>query len=599
MKQINNKLYIISESEIEFKNKKNIERARSTCPACKDKREHPEDTSVSWNLALGVGYCFHCGARFKIDNHPDTFCQTYGTRHHDIERDNDFASHLLPMEEETEKYLKDRAIDVDVAKQAGICSRRTFTDGTWKHWVAFPFLCNCQLVNVQYKLADMTHKEFNFEIGGQLVPWNIDCISRDCGNAPLLVTEGMMDALALLQCGYPYVISVPNGAGSNMSCFNSFRDAISHKFGVIIFAGDTDAKGVELRKNFCGYFRDCDVCVVKWKYGKVEKKDANDMLMECGIDGVKSCVAAATAGCCPDVTVMGDDDTEIDQLYATGMPTGNCIGLPALDDILLYQPGNLLLVTGYPGSGKSSLVNFIVVSLLRFYGWRTLFFSPEKMPRKYHEKELISLFTGKCFDKNYMSRSDFEYGKRVLRDNVMFLREDVSDVDDIIAAARSCVRTHNIKVLVIDPFVYLDIPAIPGASETQKVAEVLKKLMHATRELDLQTILVAHPRKPSSDAPATPSLYEVSGSANFYNFCDAGIILERLEGSNNVVRITCGKARREYNGQVGTCQIAYDGTCGRYVSCIKDDRGRYTTEFGKFDTERWSLEENFSIPSLF
>ena len=591
MKQIgDSNLYIISENEIEFKNK-SARNPRSKCPACKHTREHPNDPSVSWNLPLGVGYCHHCNARFKIDNNPDTFFNSYG-RSKPNEQNVDMRQHLLPIEDETIIYLNDRHISEDTARAAGICSRQTWNGVMWIHWVAFPFINEKgKIVNVQYKMADIQQKQFMFEAGAQLIPWNIGCIYEKRGKEPLYVTEGMMDALALMECGFHYVVSVPNGANSKIGCFEKYRNDIEKKFEYIVFAGDTDAKGMELAERFTQYFSHMDICRVEWKEGTSEAKDANEMLILRGIDGVKRCIGNAEMEKSDDITVAGEDFSEIDKLYDGGIPEGLKIGLEGFDELIHFQEGNLLLITGYPGSGKSTFVNYIVSALYHRFGWRTLFFSPEKQPIAYHEAELIEVFTGKKFDKIHMSNEEYIKAKDYIKGNIMFLDEQITSPEQVISLAHRAARCMGVKVLVIDPFVYLDIPAIPGASETQKIAEVLKKLMFATRQLNIFVILVAHPRKPQSDGPVVPSLYEVAGSANFYNFCDAGIIMERLKGSSNVVKITCGKARRPFNGNLGICQLAYDDFCGRYVSCIKHN-DEYTFAYRAFDRSSWIRDSN-------
>ena len=134
MKQIKNSdLFIVSENEIEFKNKSS-RNPRSTCPACRESREHPNDPSVSWNLTLGVGYCHHCHARFKIDNNPESFEVNYGRHSNKNEQTQDIRSHLIPIDIDTITYLNDRHISEDTARAAGICSRQTWNGVMWIHW---------------------------------------------------------------------------------------------------------------------------------------------------------------------------------------------------------------------------------------------------------------------------------------------------------------------------------------------------------------------------------------------------------------------------------------------------------------------------------
>ena len=583
-----NNLYIISSAELNIRHK-NGSRVRSTCPVCSSTRGNPADPSLAADLATGVGYCHHCGARFKIDDHPDRFEERYASSRR-TEQPADIRGRLLPMDEPTLAYLSGRGISEKTARAAGVCSRVVWKGGLEMHWVAFPFFRGAKVVNVQYKLADLYDKQFCFEQGGEMVPWNADCIAGGDGSGPLYITEGMMDALALMECGAQHVVSVPNGANSRMDAFARYRRDICRRFAYIVFAGDTDEKGLALRDRVCRYFEDKDVCCVTWRCGDTEAKDADEMLMLRGADAVRECLNRAENEGDGRMMVLDNSDGCIDDLFDNGMPTGFGIGFGDFDALVRFEPGNMLLVTGYPGTGKSSLVNYITMRLLVRYGWRTLFFSPEKLPVKYHEAELISVITGKKFDNKVMGRAEYLSAKKRLEGNVIHISDEVSDLKEIVALAERAVRVNHIRVWVIDPFVYLAMPAIPGSSDTQKIAEMLKEIMLATRRLNLITILVAHPRKPAGDAPSEPSLYEVAGSANFYNFCDSGIILERDAADKTVVKLTCGKTRRDFLGSVGTIKIAYDGSCGRYAPCVRDKGGTFSTAHYMFDKKMWTDE---------
>ena len=587
MKKVMKDLLIISADELNIKSR-NGNHVRSTCPECSATRGNPGDPSLAVDLATGVGYCHHCGTRFKIDDDPlrDVHGST-AVRRNDTDG-GDMRRNLLPLDEETTAYLLHRGISADTARRAGVCSRVTFKGGMQMHWAAFPFAEGTGVVNVQYKLADTQQKQFFFEPGGRLIPWNAQCIARGDGTTPLYITEGMVDALALMECGAEHVVSVPNGANSSMAAFDAYRTAIGSRFSHIVFAGDTDEQGLKLRRAVTEYFSDMDVCAVTWRHGGTTAKDADELLMSCGKDAVRACTERAVT--CGDerMVVMGTDNDDIDRLFAQGMPLGNGIGLGGFDDIVHLEPGHMLLITGYPGAGKSSMVNFMVVRLLLMYGWRTVFFSPEKMPAAYHEAELISIIAGQPFDSARITRADFEAAKNILRGNIMHISDEVGELPDIVRLAERAVRLYSARVLVIDPFVYLSMPAVPGSSDTQKIAEMLKEIMLATRRLNIVVILVAHPRKPSAEGtPSTPSLYEVAGSANFYNFCDCGIIMERDMQHKEMVRITCGKARQKFLGQLGTVKVAYDDTCGRYAECLRDRNGAFTNQRAPFDRSFW------------
>ena len=67
-------------------------------------------------------------------------------------------------------------------------------------------------------------------------------------------------------------------------------------------------------------------------------------------------------------------------------------------------------------------------------------------------------------------------------------------------------------------------------NETQYVSEVLDKLQNFAQRHDVLVILMAHPTKLTKNKDGiyeAPSLYDISGSANFYNKADFGIVVHR------------------------------------------------------------------------
>ena len=71
--------------------------------------------------------------------------------------------------------------------------------------------------------------------------------------------------------------------------------------------------------------------------------------------------------------------------------------------------------------------------------------------------------------------------------------------------------------------------------------EMLAKLTMAAKRLNVLIIFVAHPKKPQEKGKA-PTMYDISGSADWYNMADYGIIIHRerkddgtLENSMRVI----------------------------------------------------------------
>ncbi len=557
--------YIIDYTDLDIKKRSGNE-IRSTCPYCRETREHPDDPSLAIDVTTGLGMCHHCKTVFILKDFTKDLQKKYPPRViRKQDEDRDFMKDIFPINQLCESFLAKRNIDPEVAKKAHVGT--SVINGIT--YLAFPFIENGRAVNVQYKRADGEKKEFLFSQGGKMIPWNIDCINTDNAGGPMYITEGMMDAIAMMQSGFQNVVSVPNGAGSRLEVFDNYKKLISKNFTHIVFAGDTDEAGIKLQNNIKEYFKGTDVGTVIWKWRNYDAKDANEMLQSGGTEAVAHCVRNAHYDDEKDYSVSRCNSTALWNLFRNGSPEAKGIGISEVDKIIRFLPGYMYVLTGYPGSGKSSYINFITMSLLHLYGWRTLYYSPEKMPEENHIKELVSIVTGKEFNKKTISEELMLKADEFLSGNIVHVSEDISLLDILLKKASTIIRRHGIKVFVIDPFLYLQINNLNGKAETTRVSEMLIQIRQFAKDNNVVVIVVAHPRKPNLIAERPDlmqMMYEVAGSSGFANTCDVGIAIERPDVTKDTMRIMCCKARYDYLATLGETRLTYIPKCGRYIA---------------------------------
>ena len=73
-----------------------------------------------------------------------------------------------------------------------------------------------------------------------------------------------------------------------------------------------------------------------------------------------------------------------------------------------------------------------------------------------------------------------------------------------------------------------------------------------------------------------PSLYDIAGSADFYNKCDYGLILQRQRSdeytkSAPLTWVHVLKIRFRHLGQIGCRAFGYDTVSGRFVGTLDDN----------------------------
>lgn len=217
-------------------------------------------------------------------------------------------------------------------------------------------------------------------------------------------------------------------------------------------------------------------------------------------------------------------------------------------------------------SGKSEFIDEMLVRLNLRYGWRTAFFSPENMPLEYHASKLIEKFAGQRFGVSNMDRRSYNRACERLESEFSFISPcDNYKLDGILERAEFLVRRKGIKVLVLDPYNRIDNEA-GNMSETLYISQLLDKLMGFAQRNDTLVILVAHPVKMpklADGSTAIPTLYDISGSANFFNKCDFGLCVHR-DRENDIVRVLVQKVKFKHLGEPGEAIFKYNVQNGRY-----------------------------------
>lgn len=539
------------------------------CPQCHAERHDKRDKSLSINLATGEFHCHYCGfsgcAAEKEAWEKERPWHNYAPiKRQKPEYKKPQPRQVLPMSSRAIAWFKSRGISAATLQALKV------TEGSeWMpqkngqaNTVQFNYYRNGELINTKFRTGD---KCFKLVSGAELLPYNIDGIK---GTKECIITEGEMDALSFYECGRHDVVSVPNGANANLDYLDDYIEDYFEDKETIYIASDTDTKGVMLRDELLRRFG-AERCRVL-EYGE-GCKDANEHLMKYGRDSLLKCIDEAPEIKVEGVFTVSDFEQSLDALFENGWQKGVTIGFENFDRLCSFETKRLCIVTGIPGSGKSEFIDEIAERLNMRYGWRFAYFSPENAPLAYHASKLIEKFTGKRFSSKTLTFGEYKEVKEHLEQDFYFIcPSDNFRVDTILDRAKYLVRRRGIKSLVIDPYNRLESEQ-GGRSETLYISELLDKLTNFAQRNDILVILMAHPTKQSRSKDGTieaPTLYDISGSANFFNKADFGIVVHRNR-TENTVEVHVQKVKFRHLGEVGTALFKYNLNNGRYVPYTK------------------------------
>ena len=487
-----------------------------------------------------------------------------------LEDDNREVVKPIPrLEKLSSKFLKNfeevRKISNNTLLRFGVTEATEWMPKAQKeiHVICFNYIRNNEVVNIKFRGAN---KDMKLAKDAELIFYNLDAIQNktDC-----VIVEGEIDCLSMYEADIHNCVSVPNGANSNMRYIDNCYEYFLKKTKIIL-ALDNDAPGLKLRDELICRFGNDRCYIVEFP---VDCKDANDVLVKHG----KKCLSKLIDDAIP-IPIEGLTDskertTRLLDLYDNGVPKGTPSGIMGLDDYIRFQTGLVTTITGSPSSGKSEFLDNICANLAIRENWKFGIFSFENQPTELHDAKLAEKIAGKSFSyrKDGSNRIDKETLKLVMNelcDKFKIIDKSKVDItlDGILAKAEELVYKFGIKGVVIDPYNKILHNITGGMTETNYINNFMTRITAFAQKFNVHIFLVAHPAKPSKGnlgKSEKPTLYSISGSANFYNQTDNGIVIHR-DRESKIVDVDIQKIRFSEQGQEGFVSFTFDTMTRQY-----------------------------------
>ena len=160
------------------------------------------------------------------------------------------------------------------------------------------------------------------------------------------------------------------------------------------------------------------------------------------------------------------------------------------------------VVTGIPNSGKSEMVDAIILNMARLHGWNLVcsFENPPNIILQTIWETYWRTFGGSLSNK--ISKIELNKGLEYLNDKIHFVRADNPDerppnIDWIIDKAKVLVRRFGIKGFVIDPYNEIESTRPTNMMETEFISMVLSKIKRFAQTYECH-VWCGDPRKMNS-----------------------------------------------------------------------------------------------------
>jgi twinkle protein len=552
---------------------------KKKCPSCSGERSKKSDPCLSVQVAPDkmVYKCHHCQMDGIIP---------FRERHQMVQMHNFEEAKVrkvdhLPLTEDALDWLDARGISQSTANAVKVFSTTHWinAEGAKVPCIGFPYHESGKEKGA--KIRSLSTKGFSCTSPLRTF-FNVDSIEE---NDILIICEGEMDALSLIEAGMTSVVSVPNGAVAKLSdgsidpredkSFSFLWDSkdLLDAASKIVIATDADKAGQTMAEELARRIGRDRCWKVDWPQGC---KDANDVLCEHGGDVLADLVVN-----CKPWPIVGIYDAdhfadEVRSIYLNGFGGGATTGYVGLDEYYTVVAGQLTVVTGVPSSGKSEFVDQIMVNQAKQFGVKFAICSFENEP-KLHIAKLLAKHREKPFFEGptqRMSEEELDESLAFIDEHFTFLSYKdgkLASLDDILERLKIAVMRHGIRGAVIDPYNY--IARDHNMSETDWISEMLTRVCAFAQSYDVHIWFVAHPTKMQRDNGKipVPKGYDISGSAAWFAKADCGITVHRPNYETTDVEIHIWKCRFSWVGKQGECKLTYDPSTSTY----RDYNDRY------------------------
>jgi twinkle protein len=438
-----------------------------------------------------------------------------------------------------------------------------------KIYLGIPAYKRGTLVNVKFRPmfdADSRFHQIPKSAGAEptligLDDWDTEILLEEMSYG--IISEGETDLATWRQAGFNNSASVPDGAPSpkaqNLSdkflwLEDVYIKEMLNKFDVVFLAGDNDDAGKRLNEELGLRIGKQKCKIIHYPDGY---KDVNEVyngnkekgLAALGEQGLMDILKNAKP--IPVVGIVRAIDI-IDRIegLSENQDNGLSCGHSTIDKYFRIRRGISVYWTGIPKMGKSTVWRWYMVEASRMnpeVKWAL--FTPEMTPAEREFRALAQVYMNKIWDSgmpNSMTKEEKAHAIDWVNKHFFIIEVDYANyergfginedtyntLDSILKYVEYLVRTEGIFGYTIDAWNKIEHQVPKHMPMTNFISRELDKIHRFNKYWNVSSTIIAHPRKmptlPNGNYQR-PTLYDIDGSAAWFNKCDIGVVTHRDE----------------------------------------------------------------------
>lgn len=383
--------------------------------------------------------------------------------------------------------------------------------------IMFVYKTNENIMAVKYRTID---KVLTAEKGSKTTLWNVNDIDF---SKSWIICEGEIDHLSFVECGLTNVTSVSSGAGG-MDWIELFYEKLE-SCKEIILAFDDDKSGKLAIRTILKRLSPKKIKIMTYK----GEKDCNDLLIKHGKDAVIQEYKNAQPYNLEGLYNAGEisDEYKPERIKSGFGCFNRSIGG--------FVMGGITVITGTPGSGKSTIISQMVLDTTE-QNEKTYIYTGELRKEVYMQWLLLQSCrvqdteSIKCEVRERVEhkakKEKIPQIKNWLNEKVyLFEKERAASEDELFESMIFAYKKHGIKLFIIDNLMKVKFKnTVNGKFDSQY--QFVDSLKSFANNYNVHVILVAHPKKPENGGKIT-NIYEISGASEIVNLSDNVITMHR------------------------------------------------------------------------
>lgn len=406
-------------------------------------------------------------------------------------------------------YLKGRNISEDSIRKFKL----GFISDKAGGWLSIPHFENGRLVNIKFRSLPPAKKTFKRLPDCRSVLFNADVIRKH--PKEVIVTEGELDAITLDQAGFPNVVSGTTGCESFAA---EWIDQLKNIKRVLLAYDPDEAgqKGTRALARRLGYGRTFNITLP-------EDQDVNEFLSQQGrewefmrlMDEARPFDLPGVVSMAAGFDLLEADKKKSDTDNGLKTPWSNVNAL-----VKGFQPGDLIVLTAMPKTGKTTLALNISQGLAK-QSIPCLFYCLEMRPERLMRKIVQAEARKEHINLTDIQNARGEFSNWPLYFAHSFKKEKLSE---ILSLVREAIRRYDLQFVVFDNLHFL-IRSVSNVNE--ELGQAVQGFKLLAEEMEVPILALAQPRKKDPGSKGIMSAEDIKYSNSIHADCDLMVILHR------------------------------------------------------------------------